>query len=58
MDKVIVCQDCGKEFSFSENEQEFYKNLGFPEPKRCKFCRTARKNKNFVKNNHKNVKKF
>lgn len=45
MNKIIKCQDCGQEFIFNESEQEFYKNLGFPEPKRCKFCREKRKNR-------------
>ena len=43
-DKVLVCQDCGKEFVFTAGEQEFYKEKGFEnEPKRCKACRDARK---------------
>ncbi|MBR4151101.1 MAG: zinc-ribbon domain-containing protein [Firmicutes bacterium] len=43
-DKVLVCQDCGKEFVFTVGEQEFYKEKGFEnEPKRCKACRDARK---------------
>ena len=25
MDKTLVCQDCGKEFIFTEGEQAFYK---------------------------------
>lgn len=44
MDKVIKCQDCGEEFDFSVNEQNFYAEKGFTEPKRCKNCRDARKN--------------
>lgn len=43
-DKVLVCQDCGKEFIFTVGEQEFYKAKGFDnEPKRCKECRDKRK---------------
>ena len=45
MDKTIKCQDCGKEFVFTEREQEFYTEKGFEPPKRCKSCRDARKNK-------------
>ncbi|KOF57238.1 MULTISPECIES: zinc-ribbon domain-containing protein [Clostridium] len=45
-DKVIVCKDCGKEFTFTEGEQEFYKEKGFEnDPVRCPECRKARKNK-------------
>ena len=41
--KTIVCQDCGKEFEFSEREQEFYKEKGYNKKKRCKDCREKRK---------------
>ena len=44
-DKTLVCKDCGKEFTFSAGEQEFYAEKGFEnEPQRCKECRQARKN--------------
>lgn len=43
MDKVIVCKDCGAEFTFTEGEQAFYEQRGFAEPVRCKSCREARK---------------
>lgn len=36
-DKVIVCKDCDKEFTFTVRDQEFYKEMGFTnEPVRCK----------------------
>jgi len=45
-DKTIVCKDCGKEFTFTVRDQEFYKEKGFDnEPKRCKECRIAKKEK-------------
>lgn len=41
-DKIIVCKDCGAEFTFTEGEQEFYKEKGFEnEPQRCVECRRA-----------------
>ena len=43
MDKKIICKDCGKEFVLTASEQEWYKEKGFVEPKRCKECRVARK---------------
>lgn len=44
-DKVIVCKDCGKEFTFTVRDQEFYEEKGFTnEPVRCKDCRNAKKN--------------
>lgn len=43
-DKVLVCKDCGAEFTFTAGEQAFYAEKGFQnEPSRCKACRDARK---------------
>ncbi len=43
-DKTLICEDCGEEFVFSVEEQEFYDSKGFEnEPKRCKSCRQKRK---------------
>lgn len=39
-DKTLVCRDCGKEFTFTAGEQEFYAQKGFTnEPQRCPDCR-------------------
>ena len=43
-DKTLVCKDCGREFTFTAGEQEFYAEKGFQnEPTRCRECRAARK---------------
>jgi CxxC-x17-CxxC domain-containing protein len=43
-DKNLTCADCSKEFTFTENDQEFYASKGYTnEPKRCPDCRQARK---------------
>jgi len=43
-DKVLTCKDCGREFTFSASEQEFYAEKGFTnEPGRCPECRAAKK---------------
>jgi CxxC-x17-CxxC domain-containing protein len=43
-DKTLTCRDCGREFSFTASEQEFYAQRGFTnEPGRCPECRAARK---------------
>jgi DNA-directed RNA polymerase subunit RPC12/RpoP len=43
-DKTLVCKDCGKEFVFTEGEQQFYAEKGFTnEPVRCKECRASKK---------------
>lgn len=44
-DKIIVCKDCGQEFTFTVGEQNFYEEKGFTnEPVRCKACRDKKKN--------------
>ncbi len=43
-DKTLQCSDCGTEFTFSAEEQEFFQSKGYTnEPKRCPDCRQARK---------------
>ncbi|MGQ9572022.1 MAG: CxxC-x17-CxxC domain-containing protein [Dehalococcoidia bacterium] len=42
-DKVLVCVDCGAEFTFSTADQEFHAARGYQEPKRCPTCRQARR---------------
>ena len=52
-DKVIVCKDCGKEFTFTVRDQKFYKEMGFTnEPVRCKECRAAKKARKQEEQNH------
>ena len=49
-DKKLVCMDCGTEFVFTAGEQEFYAKKGFiDEPKRCKNCIQARKDRRKIK---------
>jgi CxxC-x17-CxxC domain-containing protein len=43
-DKTIQCSDCGKTFTHSAKDQEFYASKGYAnEPKRCPDCRQSRK---------------
>lgn len=43
-DKSLTCVECGAEFTFSAEDQEYYASRGFQnEPKRCVACRQARK---------------
>src|SRR5262245_36186654 len=44
-DRILVCRDCGSEFTFTAGEQEFYASKGLTnKPGRCPGCRTARRN--------------
>ncbi len=42
-DKIINCIDCGTDFTFTKEEQRYYKERNFCLPKRCKSCRKKRK---------------
>lgn len=42
-DKRLFCIECGNEFVISAREQEYFYNLGFVLPKRCRKCRNKRK---------------
>lgn len=46
-DQSIECKDCGKQFTWTAEEQDFYQQKGFSAPLRCKDCRVkARANFN------------
>ena len=43
-DKILQCRDCGRDFTFTSGEQDFYQTRGLQhEPRRCPDCRTARR---------------
>jgi CxxC-x17-CxxC domain-containing protein len=43
-DKSITCKECGRQFTFTVRDQQFYAEKGFQnEPQRCRDCRQARK---------------
>ena len=43
-DKSLTCSDCGINFTFSAQDQEFFAQKGYTnDPKRCNPCRETRK---------------
>lgn len=54
MDKKIICRDCGQEFVFTVEEQEFFKSKEFEDPKRCQRCRITRRENSFGSENRSN----
>ena len=46
MDKEKRCVDCDDKFWLTQGEQDFYRNKGYQEPKRCKNCREKKKLRN------------
>lgn len=42
-DITYKCVDCEKEFTFTEGEQNYFKDRGLAIPKRCEACRIKRR---------------
>ena len=42
----LTCRDCGRQFVFTEGEQEFYDRMGFMPPSRCQECRSVKEKQN------------
>lgn len=42
-DQMLECQDCAKQFVWTEGEQRFYAQNAFTSPRRCKPCREAKR---------------
>jgi hypothetical protein len=43
-DRTITCADCGKDFTWTVRDQEFYAQKHFTNPpKRCGHCREKRR---------------
>src|SRR5687767_15531865 len=42
-DLEITCSECNSPFTFTEREQEYYRERNLTHPKRCKPCRDSRR---------------
>src|SRR5436305_4866146 len=42
-DRALSCVQCGNEFTFSAEDQEFHAGRGYQDPKRCPTCRAERR---------------
>ena len=43
-DRTITCVECGSDFTFSTEDQEFHASRGYTnDPKRCPSCRQSRR---------------
>lgn len=42
-DRSLTCVQCGNEFNFSSDDQEFHAGRGYQDPKRCPSCRAERR---------------
>ena len=43
MTRTCLCRDCGKTFTLSTEEQQWYLDKGYVLPERCPACRTTRR---------------
>ena len=42
-DRILTCAQCGEEFTFTAEDQEFHSSRGYQDPRRCPNCRQARR---------------
>jgi CxxC-x17-CxxC domain-containing protein len=42
-DRTLTCVQCGEEFTFTADDQEFHASRGYQDPRRCPNCRQARR---------------
>jgi len=42
-DRSLSCAQCGSEFIFSADDQQFHAERGYQDPKRCPTCRAERR---------------
>jgi CxxC-x17-CxxC domain-containing protein len=40
----LICSDCRQSFTFSAEDQDFFRERGYSTPMRCKGCRQAKRN--------------
>ncbi len=43
-DRSLNCVQCGNDFTFTSDDQEFHAGRGYQDPKRCPTCRAERRN--------------
>jgi CxxC-x17-CxxC domain-containing protein len=42
-DRTLTCVQCGSDFTFSADDQQYHAERGYQDPKRCPTCRSARR---------------
>lgn len=42
-DKILICKDCGRKFTFTVDEQKLFGQKGWSDPIRCVDCRQRKK---------------
>jgi CxxC-x17-CxxC domain-containing protein len=42
-DRTLTCAQCGQDFTFSAEDQQYHAERGYQDPKRCPSCRAERR---------------
>ncbi len=42
-DRTLNCVQCGQDFTFTADDQQFHAGRGYQDPKRCPTCRAERR---------------
>ncbi|HZU11610.1 MAG TPA: CxxC-x17-CxxC domain-containing protein [Chloroflexota bacterium] len=42
-DRTLTCAQCGQDFTFSSEDQQYHAERGYQDPKRCPTCRAERR---------------
>src|SRR5205085_6293185 len=42
-DRTLTCVQCGNDFTFTADDQQFHAGRGYQDPKRCPTCRAERR---------------
>jgi CxxC-x17-CxxC domain-containing protein len=42
-DRTLTCVQCGQDFTFSADDQQYHAERGYQDPKRCPTCRAERR---------------
>lgn len=42
-DRSLTCVECGQDFNFSADDQQYHAERGYQDPKRCPSCRASRR---------------
>ncbi len=44
-DRTLTCVQCGNDFTFTADDQQYHAERGYQDPKRCPTCRAERRNR-------------
>ena len=51
-DRELTCADCGRVFTWSAAEQDYFRQQGYDPPKQCKLCQQAKRSRLAARGQH------